>query len=187
MGIDLADRGRRKSTRRREIKSPNPYLKLLVDLYQFLARRTETPFNKMIAKRLLKARRFKAPVSLSALAKHMKDRLDKIAVIVGTVTDDIRLFEVPPLHVCALRFSEKARARILQAGGSCLTFDELALRSPRGSNTVLLRGGTKRREADKHFGKAPGTPHSHSKPYVRSKGRKFEKARGRRASRGFRV
>lgn len=52
---------------------------------------------------------------------------------------------------------------------------------------VLLRGPKNAREAVKHFGKAPGVPHSHTKPYVRSKGRKFEKARGRRNSRGFRV
>jgi len=52
---------------------------------------------------------------------------------------------------------------------------------------VLLRGPKKGREAVKHFGPAPGVPHSHTKPYVRSKGRKFERARGRRNSRGFRV
>lgn len=34
---------------------------------------------------------------------------------------------------------------------------------------------------------APGVPHSNTKPYVRSKGRKFEKARGRRASRGYKA
>ena len=30
-----------------------------------------------------------------------------------------------------------------------------------------------------------GAPGSHTKPLVRSKGRKFERARGRRASRGY--
>lgn len=39
---------------------------------------------------------------------------DKIAVQVGTITDDPRLFEVPKLRVCALRFTETARARILK-------------------------------------------------------------------------
>ena len=52
---------------------------------------------------------------------------------------------------------------------------------------VLLRGPKNAREAVKHFGPAPGVPHSHTKPYVRSKGRKFERARGRRNSKGFRV
>merc|ERR1712129_659317 len=78
---------------------------------------------------------------------------------------------------------ETARARITKAGGECLTFDQLALRAPTGENTLLLRGAKSHRETAKHFG-APGVPHSHVKPYVRAKGRKFEKARGKRASRG---
>ncbi len=64
---------------------------------------------------------------------------DKIAVIVGTVTDDTRLYEVPALKVAALRFTETARARILKAGGEVLTFDQLALRAPTGSNTVSIK------------------------------------------------
>lgn len=61
---------------------------------------------------------------------------DKIAVIVGTVTDDVRVHEIPCLKVTALRFTETARARIEKAGGECLTFDQLALRAPLGQNTV---------------------------------------------------
>lgn len=60
----------------------------------------------------------------------------KIAVVVGTVTDDIRVYEVPALKVTALRFTETARSRIEKAGGECLTFDQLALRAPLGQNTV---------------------------------------------------
>jgi Ribosomal protein 60S L18 and 50S L18e len=151
--------------------------------------------------------------------------------------------------------------RAVQSGGECMTFDQLALLKPTGSDTVLLRGPKSQREANKHFG-APGcvphqtlslsacdtadqrapacaclagevccclvrwdqasltgsndgtlcrnplyatdaralsstvlipllcvrsVPHSHVKPYVRSKGRKFEKARGRRKSRGYKA
>ncbi|VDN44118.1 unnamed protein product [Gongylonema pulchrum] len=61
----------------------------------------------------------------------------------------------------------------------------MALRAPRGENTVLLQGPRKHRLAEKHFGPAPGVPHSHARPLVRSKGRKFERARGRRKSRGY--
>ena len=74
-----------------------------------------------------------------------------------------------------------------QAGGEVLTFDQLALIAPTGADTVLLRGPKSQREAVKHFGRAPGVPQSHTKPYVRSKGRKFEKARGRRNSRGYKA
>ena len=108
-----------------------------------------------------------------------------MAVCVGTITDDIRFFKVPKLTVCALHVTERARARIIKAGGEVITFDQLAIRSPLGKNTVLLRGPLKAREANKHFGLAPGQPHSHTKPLVRHKGRKFERARGRRSGCGW--
>lgn len=59
-------------------------------------------------------------------------------MIVGTVTNDIRIQEVPKMKVTALRFTEQARARIEKAGGECLTFDQLALIAPLGQNTVIL-------------------------------------------------
>lgn len=89
------------------------------------------------------------------------------------------------MTICALRFTATARARILKAGGECLTFDQLALKTPTGEGTVMLRGCKSHRESVRHFG-AAGVRHSSAKPFVRSKGRKFEKARGKRASRGYR-
>merc|ERR1711941_31411 len=118
------------------------------------------------------AGRNKPPISLQKLMKNMENKDGKIAVVVGTVTDDKRVYDVPELKVCALRFTETARRRIIKAGGECLTFDKLALRSPLGSGTVLLRGPTKARKQERHFGKAPGVPHSSSAPFVRSVGRK---------------
>merc|ERR1711935_1279750 len=144
-------------------------------------------FNKVISKRLNMTRRNKPPLSLSKLAKSMESKDGKIAVVVGTITDDKRIYEIPKISVCALRFTETARARIVKAGGECLTFDKLALRSPLGQGTVLLRGPVKGREAERYFGKAPGVPNSTTAPRVRAQGRKFEKARGRRKSRGFKV
>merc|ERR1712160_186404 len=159
--------------------------KLLVKLYKFLARRTDSKFNKVILKRLNTTRMNKPPLSLSKLVKNMKKKDGKIACVVGTVTDDTRVYDVPKMSVCALRFTETARARIVKAGGECLTFDKLALKAPTGAGTVLLRGPVKSRESEHHFGKAPGVPNSSTAPYVRSKGRKFEQARGKRASRGY--
>jgi len=187
MGKDLVAGGRNKRTRRTAPKSDNVYLKLLVKLYRFLVRRTESNFNAVILKRLFMSKTNKPPLSLSKLAKFMEGKEDKVAVIVGPVTDDVRLFDVPKLRVAALRFTETARARIIKAGGECLTFDQLALERPTGKDCVLLRGPKNSREAVKHFGPAPGVPHSSTKPYVRSKGRKFERARGRRKSRGYKA
>lgn len=184
MGIDL-DRHHVRSTHRKAPKSDNPYLKLLVKLYRFLARRTDSSFNKVILRRLFMSRMNRPPVSISRIVGNVaKGQEGKTVVVVGTITDDNRLLQVPKLTIAALRFTAAARARIVAAGGEVLTLDQLALRAPTGSNTLLLRGPKNAREAVKHFGMGP---HKHKKPYVQSKGRKFEKARGRRRSRGFKV
>ena len=126
-------------------------------------------------------------MTLKHLSKHMKERLDKTCVIVGSILDEPRFQEVPKMRVCALRFTETARARILEAGGECLTFDQLAAANPKLEDIVMLQGKRTAREACKHFGPSPGAKGSTSRPYVRAEGRKFEKARGRRKSRGFKV
>merc|ERR1712150_42321 len=170
---------------RKEPRSQDIYLRLLVKLYRFLARRTNAKFNKIVLKRLFMSKNNRPPVSLARLTRFMKTsgRDNKTAVIVGTITDDLRIMKIPKMKICALRVTERARARILKAGGEIMTFDQLALKAPKGQNTVLLQGPRKSRDAYRHFGRACGVPHSHTAPYVRSKGRKFEKARGRRSSR----
>ena len=112
------------------------------------------------------------PVSLSKISRHTGNpninkenpkNNDRTVVIVGTVTDDNRLLTVPKVSVAALRFTATARARIEAAGGEAITLDQLALRSPTGANTLLLRGPRNSREANKHFGFGP---HKGKKPYV---------------------
>ena len=66
-----------------------------------------------------------------------------------------------------------------------MTFDQLAQEAPTGSNVTLLRGPKAARAAARYFG-SPGNRNSHVAPRVRSKGRKFERARGKRNSCGFR-
>ncbi|KAJ5591765.1 uncharacterized protein N7459_002134 [Penicillium hispanicum] len=184
MGIDL-DRHHVRSTHRKAPKSDNVYLQVLVKLYRFLARRTESNFNKAVLRRLFMSRINRPPVSLSRIASNVTEaQKGKTVVVIGTITDDNRLLTIPKLSVAALRFTATARARIEKAGGEILTLDQLALRAPTGANTLLLRGPKNAREAVKHFGFGP---HSHKKPYVASKGRKFERARGRRRSKGFKV
>ncbi|KAF3056094.1 60S ribosomal protein L18-B [Trichoderma lentiforme] len=183
MGIDL-DRHHVKGTHRKAPKSDNVYLKLLVKLYRFLARRTDAAFNKVVLRRLFMSKINRPPVSLSRIVSNLGKEEKRTIVIVGTVTDDNRLLTFPKATVAALRFTATARARIVAAGGEAITLDQLALRAPTGSNTLILRGPKNSREAVKHFGFGP---HKHKKPFVESKGRKFERARGRRRSRGFKV
>ncbi|KAG9523137.1 ribosomal protein L18e, partial [Aureobasidium melanogenum] len=189
MGIDL-DHHHVRSGHRKAPKSDNPYTALLVKLYRFLSRRTDSKFNATVLRRLMMSKINRPPMSLSKIVataanKHSsKAHEGKTIVLVGTVTDDNRLLELPKLSIAALRYTNTARARIVAAGGEALTIDQLAMRAPTGANTLLLRGPKNAREAVKHFGFGP---HSHKKPYVESKGRKFERARGRRRSKGFKV
>jgi ribosomal protein L18E len=90
------------------------------------------------------------PVSISRIVKETKGANpdgSKTVVIVGTVLDDERLPVVPKLSVAALRFTRSARERIVSNGGEALTLDQLALRAPTGSNTVLMRGRRNARES----------------------------------------
>ena len=192
MGIDLKAGGRRvgHKTSMKVVKTQNPYNRLLIKLYKFLSRRTDSEFCATVLKRLHMSKTNRPPIGLARLSKFMKNKDGKTAVIVGKVTDDVRMMECPKMSVCALGFTDGARKRILAAGGECLTFDQLALMAPTGNDTVLLRG-PKSRKALAHFGHrvTVSNPHTHNsvKPYVRSKGRKFERARGRRGSCGFKI
>jgi len=183
---------------KRVIQSLIPILFYLIthsyySLISFVGRRGESKFAKTITKRLRMSRINNPPISISRVARYMKGekKEGKTAVIVGGVTDDPRLLNLNPITIAAVRFTESARARIVKAGGECLTLDQLATKNPTGKNTVLLRGSKSSREAVKHFGHrtSPGNPHTHDgvKPRLVSKGRKFERARGRRKSTGFKV
>eukprot|EP01007_Sphenomonas_quadrangularis_P000824 NODE_1677_length_791_cov_1501.475741_g1401_i0.p2 GENE.NODE_1677_length_791_cov_1501.475741_g1401_i0~~NODE_1677_length_791_cov_1501.475741_g1401_i0.p2 ORF type:complete len:192 (+),score=42.43 NODE_1677_length_791_cov_1501.475741_g1401_i0:63-638(+) len=189
MGFDKQGLPRQKA-RRTAPRSRNPYLHLLLKIYRFLARRTASKFNRVVVHRLVMSRTNRPSMGLWRLQRHMRDKEDKIAVLVGTVTNDVRMPELKkPLKVCALGFSQAARDKIVAAKGECLTFDQLALLAPKGSNTILLRGKRFSRETCKHWG-APGVPGSHAKPYTAKanmRGRKHERARGRRTSKGYKV
>jgi len=133
MAIDLQQGGRLKRNHIRRTKSTNVYLKLLIKLYKFLARRTGSKFNKAILKRLNSTNTGRYPISISRIAKIVKGKETKVVVAPTTITNDIRFLTVPKLTIAALRFTESARKRIVAAGGKCLTFDQLALQFPTGS------------------------------------------------------
>lgn len=140
----------------------------------------------MILKSLFLSKINKPPVSVYRIARSLgqKGAADKTIVVVGTVTDDNRLLEFPKATIAALKFTAGAKATILKAGGEAITLDQLALRAPKGQNTLIVRGPRNSREAVRHFGMGP---HKNKAPRIMSKGRKFERARGKRNSRGFKV
>eukprot|EP00924_Labyrinthula_sp_SR-Ha-C_P002501 snap_masked-scaffold_16-processed-gene-6.95-mRNA-1 protein AED:0.33 eAED:0.33 QI:0/-1/0/1/-1/1/1/0/190 len=190
MGIDLRAGGRKtKHKNRKAPRSKNNYLLLLVKLYRFLARRAESDFNTKVLKRLFMSRTNMQPLSLKKVINKVNSTEGTsektIPCLVATITNDLTLLpseleQLKGREICALRFTEEARKRIEKYGGTCLTFDQLAMKAPKGQNCLLLRGDKKARKAERYFGKDPGSKGSHTRPRVRSKGRKFERARLRR-------
>jgi ribosomal protein L18E len=106
MGIDLKAGGRRvgHKSSMRVVKTQNPYNRLLIKLYKFLSRRTDSKFCATVCKRLHMSKVNQPPLGLARLSKYMTNKDGKTAVIVGKVTDDVRLMECPKLSVCALGF-----------------------------------------------------------------------------------
>ncbi|KAK2510381.1 hypothetical protein Q9233_017797 [Columba guinea] len=131
MGIDIRHNRDRK-VRRREPKSQDIYLRLLVKLYRFLARRTNAPFNKVILKRLFMSRSNRPPLSLSRMIRMMKRPGARGQDGRGGGDGDGRRAD-----------QDVPKLKVTPGGGS--------------------GGPRKAREVYRHFGKAPGTPHSHTK------------------------
>ncbi|KAH6896393.1 60S ribosomal protein L18-B [Coprinopsis sp. MPI-PUGE-AT-0042] len=206
MGIDIA-RHHVKKGQRTAPKSEDPYLLLLVKLYRFLRPqdRQQIQQGALSSTDSSFSKNNRAPLSLSRIVKetaNTKDRESKVIVQVGTVTDDTRLTEIPKISVAALRFNRAAKERIIAAGGEAIT-----LRPTRSAGTYRLEHRSAERSEDCTggiqtlwhgcvvvvlFGSSETNtyaagPHKNKKPYTISKGRKFERARGRRKSRGFKV
>merc|ERR1711881_250477 len=176
MGIDLERAGRKRTRHFRKAVTNNLYHGLLIKLYGFLARRTDSKFNQIVHKRLNQSGTTRYPMSVSRLVKvaNTEEKRAKTLVVVGNVLNDERLVTVPKMTVCALRFTTAARERIVAAGGRCMTFDQLAKESPKGQNTWLLRGH-RSREAMRHFG-APAR--DGAKPYAKGSHEKKRKIKG---------
>ena len=106
MAIDLIRGGRIANRGIRKTKSTNTYIKTLIKLYSFLGRRTESKFNTTVHKRLNQSRLNRYPISISRIAStlsHDKAPVaegqtkfnSRILAVVGSVTNDTRLLNVP--------------------------------------------------------------------------------------------
>ena len=106
MGIDYDIRGNQKKGDRQTTTSNN-YHQLLVKLYSFLARRTESKFNQVVLKRLNQSCVNRYPVSISKLAKLACNQKESntMLVVVAPILNDERMLVVPKLRVCALKFT----------------------------------------------------------------------------------
>jgi len=89
---------------------------------------------KDIAWRLERPRRQRAEVNISRINRYTKE--GDMVVVPGSVLGAGNLDH--KVIVAAWKFSEKAKEKIIQAGGEAITIEELIERNPKGSGVIIM-------------------------------------------------
>ncbi|XP_021565582.1 ribosomal protein L18-like [Carlito syrichta] len=173
MGVDI-QHNKDQKVGCKEPKRQDIYLRLWVKLYRFLARRTNSTFNQVVLKSLLMSRSNRPPMSLSRMIRKMKPPglENKAAVVVGTITDDMQVQEVPKLKVCTLRVSNQAAAassRQEARSSPSTSWPWTPPRTTAPSCSLLL---TRAARCIGIWARPRESPHSHNKSYSAPRARK---------------
>jgi|Deesub1362A_J573_1020465.scaffolds.fasta_scaffold33007_2 large subunit ribosomal protein L18e len=124
--------GRIRNLQRRK---SNPNLVGLIDELLELSVKNEARIWREVAEMLAKPRKQQAEVNVSKIERYLKD--GETAVVPGKVLGTGKVERA--LRVAALSFSEKARRKIEEAGGKCMTLLQLAGENPKGSGVRIFR------------------------------------------------
>ncbi len=89
---------------------------------------------KDIAWRLERPRRQRAEVNISRINRYTRE--GDTVIVPGSVLGAGKLGH--RVTVAAWKFSEKAREKIVEAGGEAITIEELMERNPKGSGVVIM-------------------------------------------------
>ncbi|XP_051912641.1 60S ribosomal protein L18-like [Hippocampus zosterae] len=178
--LSFTDRkgGRQKQRNLRKPRTTNVQLRGLIKYFTSCRGARPCAFNKVILKRLCQSRTTRCPSHCPGSSRIWVPSLERTAVVVGTVTNDLRLLELPKLRVCALRFTTQAPSPDHQGRRQVCHLRPAGPVEIRTARTTCLMRGPRFREAKRHFGLAPGQKGSTTAPYVRAKSRKFEQGRG---------
>jgi large subunit ribosomal protein L18e len=120
--------------RKLQRKKSNPNLVKLIDELLATGAKNNAAVWKEIAERLVKPRRFYAEVNISKIQKYARE--NETIVVPGKVLGNGKVNIA--INVAALTFSEKAKRKIEEVGGKCLTIKELIEANPKGSNIRIL-------------------------------------------------
>jgi len=100
-----------------------------------VASENNAPIWKKLALELSKANRNRVTVNLSRLNRHYNP--ENIILVPGKVLGSGIINK--SLVIAAESFSDSAREKILNSGGSCLTIEELIEKDPKGSKVRLFK------------------------------------------------
>lgn len=112
----------------------NVQLLALIKFLRKKARENNADIWWYVAELLGRPRKSRAQVNVSKISRHTEE--GDTVVIPGKVLGAGILKH--KVHVAAFAFSETARRKILDAGGTIMSIQELVERNPRGSNVKVL-------------------------------------------------
>ncbi len=112
----------------------NPRLMDLITGLKNQSREKQVPLWRDIALRLERPTRNTSEVNLSRINRYTKDK--DLILVPGKVLGAGELNH--PLTVAALSFSEGAKNKITEAGGSCLSIQELMDKNPEGTRVRII-------------------------------------------------
>ncbi len=117
------------------IRKTNPRIISLILTLKERANENSAPIWRDIAKRLEMPSRNYAAVNISKINRHTAN--DDVLLIPGKVLGAGLLDH--PVTVAALTFSDSAVDKITEAGGKCLSLEEIMEANPKGSGIRIFR------------------------------------------------
>ena len=112
----------------------NPNLSALLINLRKHTNKYDAKIWKTLTKYLKRSKRQKVTANLGNISRNTKS--DDIVVVPGKLLGSGTLSH--PLTIGAWTFSEKAKQKVAEAGGSCLSIEELMKKHPKGSNIRVM-------------------------------------------------
>jgi len=106
----------------------------MIEALKVLSYEKEAPIWKEVSRRLAKSTRNMPGVNVGSISRNTK--ADEQVAVVGKVLGSGELEH--PVVVAGVGFSDRAKEKIVEAGGECIGLMELVERNPKGSNVKLI-------------------------------------------------
>ena len=119
---------------RKPTGTTNPNLANLLIQLRKHSNKHDAEIWKTITKFLKRSNRHRVATNLNNIDRYTKT--DEIIVVPGKLLGNGTLSH--PITISAWNFSEKARQKVTEVGGSCLSIEELMKKYPKGSNIRVM-------------------------------------------------
>ncbi|MCD4807816.1 MAG: 50S ribosomal protein L18e [Methanococcoides sp.] len=124
-----------KKTQMKITRKTNPRIPALISVLKDTARENDAPIWRDMAMRLEKPSRIYAEVNLSKINRHAAE--NDLVLIPGKVLGAGALGHA--VTVAALTFSTTAVDKITNAGGKCMTIEQILEENPAGSGIRIMQ------------------------------------------------